>query len=107
VSRIDNVTVDEAVGTLVHRVMWQAKVSQSEMARRLGLTKSGLGKKILGQRPWTVEELLAVATELRIDPKLLVPAVADPDDEGAAQEAPATGIGPVTCRLIDTDYLAA
>ena len=94
-------TVDEAVGTLVHRVMWSAKVSQGKLAPRLGMTQSALSKKITGKNPWTVEDLLAIATELGIDPKALVPEVAGQDgDSDPESVAPATGLEPVTCRVL-------
>ena len=93
-------TVDEAVGTLVHRVMWSAKVSQGKLAPRLGITQSALSKKITGKSAWTVEDLLAIATELGVDPRQLVPPVEDGNDSEPTFGAPATGLEPVTCRVL-------
>jgi transcriptional regulator with XRE-family HTH domain len=97
-------TVDEAVGTLVHRVMWQAKVTQRSLAPRLGLTQSALSKKISGKNPWSVEDLLTVAHELGVEPRALVPEIADETEP--ADEAPATGLEPVTCRALTVIHAA-
>ncbi|WP_032376804.1 helix-turn-helix domain-containing protein [Rhodococcoides fascians] len=56
---------DAEIGARVHQVMWREKLTQNDVANQLGLTQSGLSKKLRGTRPWTVGELCALTRILR------------------------------------------
>lgn len=65
-------SVDEAVGTAVHRLMWDRRVTQVQLAERTGIDRSSLSKKMRGARPWSVRELVVIAGELRVSPDELL-----------------------------------
>lgn len=52
---------DEQVGLRVHNLMWSQRITQRDLADQIGLTQTGLGKKLRGSRPWYVAELVAIA----------------------------------------------
>lgn len=57
----DEVPLDTALGERVHQLMWRAKISQTALAPKLGLTQAGLSKKLRGDRGWSLDEVLAVS----------------------------------------------
>lgn len=65
--------LDTEVGRAVHARMWDARITQTAVAPRLGLTQSGLSKKLRGDRPWTLDELFAAAEVLDCDVRDLLP----------------------------------
>lgn len=54
-------SVDYKIGARVHTLMWHAKVSQVEMARRFGVTQATISRKLRGERSFSAEELIKVA----------------------------------------------
>ena len=90
--------VDVVIGERVHAVMWRSKVSQVALARQLGLTQTAVSKKVHGDRPWFVSELLDVAAILHVPVSTLLP------------EAPPAGppAGPAPARSANNaDYSRA
>lgn len=57
----------------IHLAMWTRRVSQQTMADALGLNQSTFSKKMRGRVPLTLEELLAIAAYLELDPGGLMP----------------------------------
>lgn len=57
-------TVDQIVGERFAIVMFRKGLSQTKLAPRLGITQTALSKKLHGERPWTLEELLTMASIL-------------------------------------------
>ena len=57
-------TVDQIVGERFAIVMFRKGLSQTKLAPRLGITQTALSKKLHGDRPWTLEELLTMASIL-------------------------------------------
>ncbi|MGX1932080.1 helix-turn-helix domain-containing protein [Microbacterium resistens] len=58
--------------------MWDAKMTQTALAARLGFTQSGLSKKLHGRTGWSIDELGTVARELNSSISYLVGEVEDP-----------------------------
>ena len=63
---------DTAVGRRVHMLMWDRQLKQTELAPRLGIEQSALSKKLRGIRPWSLDEVVAVARELRTSVAYLI-----------------------------------
>jgi transcriptional regulator with XRE-family HTH domain len=57
-------SLDTQVGKAIHSHMWDRHITQTAMAPRLGMTQSGLSKKLRGDRPWTLDELYRAADAL-------------------------------------------
>ena len=55
---------DVLVGTRVHMLMWERGTKQIALAPKLGITQTGLSKKLKGRVGWSVSDLIAVAREL-------------------------------------------
>ena len=68
-------TVSEYVGEQAHMMLWRAGVPQKRMAEVVGVTQSTLSKKMRGDVPWTVDELVAAAGFLGVDAAVLLPRV--------------------------------
>ena len=84
---------DQLAGRRVHMLMWDAKVSQRQLAPRLGMTQAALSKKVRGERGWSIDELLTVAAALKTTVAYLVGETENrhpdgPDDGSAAWCAP-------------------
>lgn len=60
-------TADEAFGLVVHEAMFRTRVSQVKMASTLSVHQSTLSKKLHGERPWSLEDMISVADALRVD----------------------------------------
>ena len=69
---------DADVGRTVHMLMWDRQVKQTDLAARLGIQQSALSKKLRGHRPWSVDEMLIVARELKTTVAYLVGEIDDP-----------------------------
>jgi len=68
---------DTAVGRRVHMLMWDRQLKQTELAPRLGIEQSALSKKLRGIRPWSLDEVVSVARELRTSVAYLIGEVDD------------------------------
>ena len=75
-------TVNAQVGELVHQHMWRNKVTQTALAGVLGIGQPGVARKLRGERPFTIDELLAVAAYLNLPITELVPNAENPHPEG-------------------------
>lgn len=75
-------TVNAQVGELVHQHMWRNKVTQTALAGVLGIGQPGVARKLRGERPFTIDELLAVAAYLNLPITELVPNAENPRPEG-------------------------
>lgn len=56
--------IDAEVGRRAHMLMWDAKRKQIDVARAMGITSDGLGRKLKGERGWAVAELVQLADVL-------------------------------------------
>ncbi len=59
-------SADEIIGENVHRLMWRAGLSQSELAPQWGMTQASLSLKLRGKRPWFASEINAAAGHFRV-----------------------------------------
>ena len=66
-------SLDTQVGKRIHSRMWDRHITQTAMAPRLGMTQSGLSKKLRGDRPWTLDELYRAADALGCTLEELLP----------------------------------
>lgn len=49
-------SLDVTLGERVYTLMFRAKIKQTKLAPKLGLTQGALSKKLHGERPWTLDE---------------------------------------------------
>lgn len=63
----------KAVAAEVRAEAARAELSQAALARKAGVAPQTLSKKLRGERSFTVEELLAIAKALDLDPVALLP----------------------------------
>lgn len=61
------------LGANVHAAMWRRKVTQAQLGAMLGLSQSLMSKKIRGQVPTTVTDLMRIAGALGVDAGDLLP----------------------------------
>lgn len=64
----------EAVATAIRAEMAAQRRSQSELADLLGLSQAGISRRMLGQTPLDVNELVRIADFLRKNPADFLPA---------------------------------
>ncbi|HUG50394.1 MAG TPA: helix-turn-helix domain-containing protein [Terrimesophilobacter sp.] len=57
-------SVDTEIGRRVFHLMWDRKITQTDMGRIVGVGQSTLSKKLRGERPWFADELRAAAAAL-------------------------------------------
>ena len=57
-------TADQIVGERFALVMFRKGISQTKLAPRLGMTQAALSNKLHGKRPWSLSELLTMASIL-------------------------------------------
>lgn len=58
---------DARVGERVMMLMFRARISQTALARRMGMTQAALSKKIYGERKWSLDDLYSAAASLGVD----------------------------------------
>lgn len=75
--------VDEEIGARVHAAMWRAKVTQTAMARALGVDQAAVSRRLRGRTPWRVTDVLAAAAVCGVPYTDLVP------DDGTAENTAA------------------
>lgn len=61
------------VGERIHAEMWRRRVTQRELGARIGVSQSTLSKKLRGQVPVTVTELVAISEVLGVEAADLLP----------------------------------
>lgn len=97
-----DLTVDQAVGELVHQQMWRRRIPQSKMAGVIGITQSAFSKKLRGARSFSIGELLVLAEVFEVPVTELLPhveAVPGPDTTPDPGTEPPGGIEPPTFSL--------
>ncbi len=65
------------VGVKIHTEMFRQRMSQQELAVRLGLTQVSVSRKLRGLTGITVPELMQIGRVLGVDPADLLPREAD------------------------------
>lgn len=60
----DSLAVDRTVGEILATWMRRQRITQKEMALHLGFTQSTMSRKLLGQTPWYLAELVAACDVL-------------------------------------------
>ena len=56
--------MDAEIGRRVFHLMWDRKITQTEMGRVLGIQQASLSAKLRGRRPWYSSEIRAAADYL-------------------------------------------
>jgi transcriptional regulator with XRE-family HTH domain len=92
-------TADQLIGERIHHLMWRKRMTQGQLAARLGLTQTGVSKKVHGERPWFAAELIAVAEALNTQVSALLP-VPGEFDPPVTQES-------LDHTRVDADWLPA
>ncbi|QFG09709.1 hypothetical protein PBI_PIPP_38 [Gordonia phage Pipp] len=62
-----------AIGELVHQHMWRRKITQTQIGARIGIGQSAVARKLRGERPFAVDELMAIAAFLDVPITDLLP----------------------------------
>ena len=86
-AQIHQTGINAVVGELVHQHMWRQKVTQTALARVLGVSQPAIAKKVRGERPFSIDELLTVAAHLDLPITALLPNAGKPDPEGSDSSA--------------------
>ena len=60
------VSLDAVVGRNVHVIMWERKMTQTALGGMIGTDQSSLGKKLRGERGWSLDEVEQVAAALAV-----------------------------------------
>lgn len=76
------INVNALVGELVHQYMWRNKVTQTAIANALGVGQPAIARKLRGERPFSVDELLAVAEFLNVAITEFLPNAGSPHQGG-------------------------
>jgi transcriptional regulator with XRE-family HTH domain len=58
--------VDAEIGERLHTWMWRHRVSQVDLAARIGISQPSLGRKLRGDSAWTAGELARAAATLKV-----------------------------------------
>lgn len=58
--------MDAQIGRRIFHLMWDRKITQTEMGRVLGVQQTALSKKLRGDRPWYTSELHSAAAMLGV-----------------------------------------
>lgn len=92
-------TLDVAAGRRVHLMMWDRKITQVDLGRKIGMDQSSLGKRLRGERGWSLDQLAAVAGALDTSIAYLVGEADEPPRPlprgGSATPGPIMLVGPV------------
>lgn len=65
-------TADEAFGLAVNQAMFRQRVSRKKLAATLQCHPTTVGKKLQGERPWSLTDMIQTADALRVDLKDLL-----------------------------------
>lgn len=76
------INVNALVGELVHQYMWRNKVTQTAIANALGVGQPAIARKLRGERPFSIDELMAVAAYLDLPITDLLPNAENPRPGG-------------------------
>lgn len=57
---------DARVGEHIMTFMFRARISQTALSERVGMTQAALSKKLHGERKWSLNDLYSVATSLGV-----------------------------------------
>lgn len=57
---------DAQVGKRAHQLMWERKLTQTAVGKELGIDSGSLGKKLRGERGWSLDEVVALARVLEV-----------------------------------------
>lgn len=85
--------VNVLVGELVHQHMWRNKVTQTKLGAHLGVSQPAIAKKVRGERPFTIDELLSVAAYLNLPITDLLPNAENPHPAGPGGGDESTDFG--------------
>jgi len=69
---MDGLTADAEVGLRVHTLMWERRMTQAQLGEKLGLSQTGVGRRLRGTNGWSVADLRATARVLGVTVAYLV-----------------------------------
>jgi len=64
VAKVD--PVDAVIGERLHTWMWRNRISQVDLAARLGISQPSIGRKLRGESAWSAGELARAAATLGV-----------------------------------------
>ena len=96
---------DQIIGERVHILMRRDKISQEQLGQALGIAQASTSKKLLGNRSWTADEIIATARFLGVPVSEILPddnyaPVLEGRGRGAARSK---GLEPPTFWLVAVD----
>lgn len=78
------ITPRQRIAAEVRAAVARADINKSDLAGALGITKSGLTRKLAGERPFTGEQLIVVARVTGVSAGRLLEAGSAPSESEAA-----------------------
>lgn len=73
VGRSGRLTLDEELGATIQALMFRRRVTQAQVAQRLGIGQSTVSAKLRGRVSVSIHDLYAIADLLGVDPSALLP----------------------------------
>lgn len=77
---------DVLIGEAVHAAMWRAHVSQTQLARALGLDQAAISRRLRGRTAWKASEVRVTAALLGVAVVDLLP-IDDAGDPGRRERS--------------------
>ena len=81
---------DAQAGERAHMLIWRSGKTQNDIADRIGMESSALGKKLRGKNGWALQELIDLASALNTSVAYLVGETEEIDPVGPAGIEPTT-----------------
>lgn len=90
----------EHTGARINQLLWERRITKTQAALVVGVNQSTFSKKLRGYVPITVDELVAIATLLGVEPRDLLPTVGELYAIRDSNPEPADWESPVSLRLV-------
>lgn len=80
--------MDAEIGRRVFHLMWDRRITQTQMGRVVGVGQGALSKKLRGERPWYTSELRSAADALNTTVGYLFGETENPHPVGGGSSLP-------------------
>lgn len=94
INAVEAESLDITVGRRVHLMMWERRITQTALGRTIGIDQSNLGRRLRGERGWSLDDLRATANALGTTMSYLL---------GETEEGPGGGAPEPTLPRLDSN----
>lgn len=92
-AQMNTTGINAIVGEMVHTHMWRNKVTQTALAAHLGIGQPAVARKLRGDRPFAIDELLSISQFLQVPITELLPNAEKPHPVGPGGGDGSTDLG--------------